>query len=355
MKKKQQQIFVLTLGSILAIGFLWLMVTMGDEDSNVSDNVEQIFDSKTGEASYINFSFPSKNDSLVIDESLTEHYERLIRDSLNKLNIDKISLSSGQTEKIAGFTVETDSELTPNSRLDFSEVEPIIKEVDPYQNSNDWLKPKTSSASNSSYNSSDNYNSNGNNSNSQVNEYKRLLDAKKLQLEHNSDISRDSKPEASSNEPSDEFEKINIRASIFKTQFIVPGDRVKLILTQPLIYKGNIFERNTTLYAFASIKGSRVLLDIQNINGVLIKLKAVDIQDNIIGVYSKRAAELWEEFEEESNDNTINEITQNTGINNSLITGTLRSLGNFFKKKKLKNNEKIPLLNDQEVILINSQ
>ena len=36
MKKKQQQILVLTLGSILAIGFLWLMVTMGDEDSNVS-------------------------------------------------------------------------------------------------------------------------------------------------------------------------------------------------------------------------------------------------------------------------------------------------------------------------------
>jgi len=344
MKKKQQQILVLTLGSILAIGFLWLMVTMGDEDSNVSDNVEQIFDSKTGEASYINFSVPFKNDSLVIDESLTEHYERSIRDSLNKLNIDKISLSSGQTEKIAGFTVETDSELTPNSRLDFSEVESIVKEVDLYENSNDWLKPKTSS---SSINKSNSVTEN-------VVKEKKLTTKEEIYIarrkQRDERLLREQELKnrtASSSIISEGIKKVNIivKATIDFDQTITNNGSVRMRLLEDLVLNDGTIPEDTSVWGTCTFNSNgRVTIYVNaiNYNDKLhyVHLDAFDFRDGqkglIVGANNVREA-LEKEAE--------SKLTRET----SKAGRVLNSVTRVFKKRDVK----VQLFDEHHIYLKN--
>lgn len=359
--KKVQQIIVITFGSLLAIGFLFLMYNSGEDDKVYNGDVKKVIDPETGNASYINMGVPVRQDNTVIEETLTEKYDRLRKDSISNANIDRINMSDGATS-LAGVS-SMGSSATANSKLDFSEAEPIIND-DAYSNSNDWLAPKKSRSYNNYESSSSNSRSgsyesaplqtNNSQNTTDMDEYKRLLEARNLQLSNNGDISREVETNKGAVNSSEGVSSVHIRSSIFKTQWVLPGDRVKIILTKPLVYKGNIFERNTVVYAFVSIKESRIYLDVQNINGIELSLKAYDIQDNIEGLYSKRAGELWKQFETESNRNTFNEVAQNVGGTSQLLNSSVRALGNFFTRKRMRDSDKIPLINDHELILSNS-
>ncbi|NKI28205.1 conjugative transposon protein TraM [Arenibacter sp. 6A1] len=160
--------------------------------------------------------------------------------------------------------------------------------------------------------------------------------------------------------PSDrtkEREVLVFRAAVYKDQFILPGDRVNLILTQPLVYKGNLFEKNTFLYATANLQGSRILLHISNINQVPVNLIAKDLQDGEIGLYSKRAGELWREYTATAQSGAVreggDELSKEFDI--PLAGAAIRAFGTFFQKQKYRAQDKILLINDHELILVNTR
>lgn len=180
----------------------------------------------------------------------------------------------------------------------------------------------------------------------------RLLEAREAMRKRNSDFSR-AQSNANEGNTNANANHIEFRAAIYRDQFILPGERVTLLLTQPLSYKGNVFEKNTFIYATANIQQSRVLLNITNINHVSVSLQAKDLQDGELGLYSPRAGELWREFQEDAQtdmmDEGINEATQDLNI--PLVGSTIKAFGRFFTRKKYKESEKIPLWNDRELIL----
>lgn len=189
----------------------------------------------------------------------------------------------------------------------------------------------------------------------QMSEYERLVAARDMQLQNSGDISRDTQVNNTNSGPSNGYSNnsIIVRASIFKTQRVVPGDRVKLLLTEPINYNGKSFGRNTIVYGFVTINKNRLFIDVKTLNDTPVQLSAYDIEDNLKGLYSTRAGELWKDFENKSISSNTNTAIQDAGIDNRAINSTLRSLSSFFRKKNLRESEKILLVNDHELILKN--
>lgn len=160
-----------------------------------------------------------------------------------------------------------------------------------------------------------------------------------------------SKPQATSHEEAPGVTEF--RCAIYRDQFILPGDRVTLLLTQPLFYKGNLFERNTFIYATATVQKSRVLLHITNINHVQVTLEARDLQDGEPGLYSPRAGELWREFQDDVQTNALEEGLDGTAaeLGVPVIGSALKAFGRFFSRKRYRQSDKIPLWNDRELLL----
>lgn len=148
---------------------------------------------------------------------------------------------------------------------------------------------------------------------------------------------------------------LEFKVEIYKDQFILPGDRVTMLLTEPISYKGNSFEKNTFIYGVANISSNRIMINVTNINHIPVNLVAKDITDGNIGLYSKRAGELWSEFRKEADsgvtDEVSNEITRQTKI--PLVGTTIKAFSNFFKKKRYRQHDKIPLFDDSKIILTN--
>jgi len=146
---------------------------------------------------------------------------------------------------------------------------------------------------------------------------------------------------------------LEFRVSVHRDQFILPSDRVTLILDNPISYKGNTFPKNTFIYATANIQGSRVLLNVTNIDHVPISLEAKDENDGNLGLHSDRAGELWREFYSNSQANGVNEIENeiNQNVNVPLLGPTLRAFGQFFRKRNYKERDKILLVDDAGLIL----
>lgn len=143
------------------------------------------------------------------------------------------------------------------------------------------------------------------------------------------------------------------KAGVYRDQFILPDDNVELILLEDMVIDGKFFKKNTFIYALASIQGNRVLLDIDNINHVPVKVKAKDYHDGREGIYSQRAGELWREFKSEFESDAItsaaNEATKGSG---GLIRDMVREAGSFLRNKRLKERDKILLVNDHEILLV---
>ncbi|GMN12186.1 hypothetical protein MTsPCn9_34970 [Croceitalea sp. MTPC9] len=178
-----------------------------------------------------------------------------------------------------------------------------------------------------------------------------LLKAREERLARSQDISTPSaqvNTTASVSEP-----PLYFKASIYQDQFILPGDRVTLILDEPLTYKGNTFKKNTFLFANANIRGSRVLMSLTNIDHVPVILIAKDVRDGNTGMYSKRAGELFREFQAEAESRTLEETAGEVTARANIPLGTsaIRAFSQFFRKKKYKEKDKILLVNNHEVIL----
>ncbi len=147
---------------------------------------------------------------------------------------------------------------------------------------------------------------------------------------------------------------VEIRASIYQDQYVLPGNRVKLVLNHDFVYHNQLFPKGTFIYAFVEMAPYRVFLEVDNIAHVSIPLVAKDITDGRIGLYSTRAGELWSEYKDEfSNDvgDDASDVAADVS-NSSLVGAALKGLGNFFKKKKIRDRDKILLQNNDEVILI---
>ncbi|PIB39068.1 conjugative transposon protein TraM [Maribacter sp. 4G9] len=146
------------------------------------------------------------------------------------------------------------------------------------------------------------------------------------------------------------IQKIETRAAIFRDQFRLPGELVEMVLTKSFRHGGKTFEKGTPIYADLNINKSRVLFEITNIAHVPLKVEVRDIRDGRIGMYSTRAGELWKRYEAEA----INRTAQSVGdeiTTNRILSSSIDAISGFFQKKRLKENEKILLLNDQELIV----
>lgn len=143
------------------------------------------------------------------------------------------------------------------------------------------------------------------------------------------------------------------RASIYRDQFILPGDRVKLLLNEDVELNGKLFKKNTIVYATANINKSRVLLNVDNINHVPLSLEIRDIDDGGVGLYNKRAGELWREFQSQVQEDGVQDIGQEISQEVTVpIVGTaIRAFGNFFRKRRYKERDKILLVSDHQVLV----
>ena len=147
---------------------------------------------------------------------------------------------------------------------------------------------------------------------------------------------------------------ISFDAAIYRDQFILPGDRVTLILREETYHNGKRFPKNTFVYATANIQGSRVMLDVTNIENVRMSLTAKDREDGMVGLYNQRAGELWQEFNADVREQGVNELSEAVGesIELPLAKNLLRSFGNFFQRKKYRQRDKILLVNGDRVLLM---
>lgn len=145
---------------------------------------------------------------------------------------------------------------------------------------------------------------------------------------------------------------VQAKVKVYRDQFILPDDRVQLIVSEDFKYDGKIIPKNTFFYALASVQGNRVLLKVDNIRHIPINAKLKDFRDGMEGIYSERAGGLWGEYMAETQNRAVTEITNQFtnelgGNLNSLVSG----LGSFLKRKKLRERDKILLINDHELLM----
>jgi len=149
---------------------------------------------------------------------------------------------------------------------------------------------------------------------------------------------------------------ISFRAAVYQDQFVLPGDEVELILTEDASHNGKILPKNTIVYALASIDKNRVLLEATNINHVPMDLHVTDLADGMAGIRSQRAGELWAESSGQLQTDAYRDITAEASQESGRIArGVMRSLGDFFRKRKLGKKDKILLVNDHQIILTNGE
>lgn len=179
---------------------------------------------------------------------------------------------------------------------------------------------------------------------------KMILEARDERLSRSQDYS--APYVESSNKPI--VSSISIDAAIYRDQFILPGNRVTLILREDVDYNGKLLPKNTFVYAKSNLQGARVLLEVTNIDNIKIPLTAVDQEDGMIGLHNERAGELISEFTADVQGQGINELSETVGelSETPMARNLIRSFGNFFQKKKYRQQDKILLVNGDRVYLV---
>ncbi|WP_392421091.1 conjugative transposon protein TraM (plasmid) [Capnocytophaga canis] len=146
------------------------------------------------------------------------------------------------------------------------------------------------------------------------------------------------------------------RAVFYLDQWVIPGDRARLILPKDVVINNRVFPKGTDLYANVSISKSRVIFKITNINHYPIEMMVKDLQDGEIGIYSEQAGKLWRDYQADLQQHALNQVGQEIqrDLNLPLLSAGITSLKAFFSRKRYANNERILLLNDHEVIITNN-
>lgn len=143
---------------------------------------------------------------------------------------------------------------------------------------------------------------------------------------------------------------VETRVAIFRDQFLLPGELAELVLTKDFTFNGNLFKKGTPVYAYINISKTRVLFEVKNIAHIPINLEVRDIRDGMIGMYSSRAGELWKKYENDAVNKTTDEVAGEI-TDSKAISYSINALSKFFQSKRIKDSEKIMLLNDQELIV----
>ncbi|WP_289034987.1 conjugative transposon protein TraM [uncultured Flavobacterium sp.] len=132
-----------------------------------------------------------------------------------------------------------------------------------------------------------------------------------------------------------------IYAVISGDQVIKNKDRVTLKLTQDALIHGEIYRKNTFIYAIAKFTQNRVNLEISNINQKQVSLIAQDAMDGNTGIYIEGESLVAE---------TANEAAQD-GVNNINVKGIPvgRTIQRLVSKKQ--KESRVQLLNNYKIIL----
>ena len=148
-------------------------------------------------------------------------------------------------------------------------------------------------------------------------------------------------------------EKVVFRASVFRTQYLVPGERVDLMTSQEFVYNNMRFKKGMRFYAIVDIQETRVLFDINNIAHIPLKAEARDITDGRIGLYSKRAAELWGIYQDKLKEEARNDASREMAntVNMPVISSSIQILSNFFTTKKGRKSKKLKIDNNSQLII----
>lgn len=147
--------------------------------------------------------------------------------------------------------------------------------------------------------------------------------------------------------------RLIVKAAVYRDQFILPDDNVELILLEDLVHEGKRFEKNTFIYALASIRGNRVLLDIDNIDHAPITITTKDFRDGREGLYSKRAGELWKDFKAEVENDVIATVADGISEQSGgMVREMTREVGAFLRNKRIKERNRILLVDDRKVLLV---
>ena len=181
-------------------------------------------------------------------------------------------------------------------------------------------------------------------------EYRNLLmEAREKRLSQSQDYSAPYMEKTSESTATIAFD-----AAIYRDQFILPGDRVTLILREEVRYQGQRFRKNTFVYAVANLQGARVILEVTNIDNVRMALTALDQEDGMAGLHNQRAGELLHDFKADAQQQGMNELSEAVGasVEIPLAKNLMRSFGNYFIRKKYKQRDKILLVNGDRVFLV---
>ncbi len=288
-------------------------------------------DEHTANSGYNN-SLPNQKSELEVKDP-NEYYKQSLKDSLEQLR------EYGRIQNINDTRKENDS------------LERILEELNNFSldeaDTNDNGVTKVSASSETPQTE---YTSKMSAAEEKLEYRKLLMEARDERLSRSQDYS--APYVESSNKTSGSI--VSIDAAIYRDQFILPGNRVKLILKEDISYNGKRFRKNTFVYATSNIQASRIILEVTNIDNVKISLTALDQEDGMIGLHNERAGELMQEFKANVEQEGENELSEAVGESTEmpLARNLIRSFGNFFQKKKYKERDKILLVNGDRVFLV---
>lgn len=279
-----------------------------------------------------NNSLPNQQNEIEIKEP-NEYYKQSLQDSLEQLR-EYVRIQNIHDSKSENDSLESILEELNNFSLDPSETDDIqeLKAAsEPDKAQPEYISKKTVAQEKLEYR-------------------KLLMEARDERLSRSQDYSAPYVESSNKNATS----SISIDAAIYRDQFILPGNRVKLILKEDSSYNGNRFPKNTFVYATSNIQGSRIVLKVSNINNVKISLTALDQEDGMIGLHNERAGELMQEFKANVEQEGVNELSETVWESTELplARNLIRSFGNFFQKKKYKQQDKILMVNGDRVFLV---
>ncbi len=318
---KKHRLFAWALPIVIILGIFFITTNFQSKQEGEKNSTESGY----------NNTLPNQKNELEVKQP-NALYKQSVKDSLERLR-DKGSIRNIVAAKKENDSLERILEELNNFSLDEeSNKSHILEEVpNTRQAPPEYVSKKTAAQEKLEYR-------------------KLLLEARDERLSRSQDYS------APYTETSNEFSSssISFDAAIYRDQFILPGDRVTLILNEEVYFKGNRFPKNTFIYATSHIQGSRVLLEISNINNHPLLLVAKDQQDGMLGLHNERANELLQEFKAELEYQGVNGLSDAVGefTDTSLSKNLVRSFGNFFSKKKYKQKDKILLVNGDQVFLV---
>ncbi len=321
---KKHKLLAMAAPLVLLLLVFFIVTSLKSMDAKDFQNIESGY----------NNSLPNQKNELEVEEPNT-YYKQSVKDSLDR------SREGGKIKNIVDSKKEKDS------------LEKILTELEKFSMDDGLQKPDIVSFAIDDKNLHSTPSSQLDDQSEAENklQYRNMrLQARDERLARSQDYSAPHVEKQSTHPTSN----IKFKASVYKDQFILPGDRVTLILKEEASLNGIVFPKNTFIYASSNIQGSRVLLDISNIDHVQISLMAKDLQDGNVGLYNQRAGQLWSAFTSNIKDDGIGVVSDelNDAVEMPLAKNMIRSFGSFFRKNRYKENDKILLMNGHNVYLV---